>query len=380
MPRAVVIGAGIGGLTAALALRKAGFDVGVYEQSERIERVGAGISLQHNALSALAAIGLREEILAAGAPIESMVMSTARGSTLFSGSIAEITGNDRACGVGIHRADLQRVLYDAVGAGAIHLGRRCLGFELQDRSAIAKLEGGAEEADLIVGADGIHSAIAAQLQGRGEPRSAGYSTFRGISATDPGLERGRLSEVLGDSARLGAMFVDATRIYWFLTVTADPRASIPPEERRARAIALAAELPEIGRALIASTPEDEILYNAIVDRPFDPRWGEGRLTLLGDAAHAMTPNLGQGACQAIEDAAVLGACVQREPDVEAALRSYERIRRPRARWFVRESRRVGQIAQLENPLLCWLRDTASALTPRSLILSRMRAMQTFEAP
>ncbi len=129
--------------------------------------------------------------------------------------------------------------------------------------------------------------------------------------------------------------------------------------------------------LIEATPEKAIFRNDIVDRPPTDRWGEGPVTLLGDAVHPMTPNMGQGACQAIEDAVVLAHCLGSAGDLASGLRRYEDARRERTRWIVETAWRLGRMGHWENALACWFRNKAAAWTPRSVVRRNITSFQRF---
>ena len=355
--RVTIIGGGIGGLAAAVALRRVGIEALVIERAPTIREVGAGLSIWSNAVNALRELGLDSAVTAAASVIERHVTRTPHGRRISEtdfGPIAKVAGAPCIC---IHRAALQRILLEALPAGSVRTGARCTGFD--DSTAI--LESGERiEADLLVGADGISSAIRDALHGATAPRYAGYTCWRGI-LRDAGALAGQPRTpllVLGAGSQFGLWPCGAGQLYWFLTRNA------PPGTRKTKADALAvcrgwaAPVPGV----IDGTPEDAILQNDIIDRPPLRWWGRGHVTLLGDAAHAATPNLGQGACQALEDAVVLAQCLNgpraalTPSEIEAALRQYERSRIPRTARIVRESWQAGKILQLDSPALEGLRD------------------------
>lgn len=367
--KVMVAGAGIGGLTAAIVLRRAGFEVAVFERAPLLEAVGAGLLLAANAQKALGQLGLAEAVARLGTPASAAEIRSWNGEVLASIPAAELEKKAGASSAAVHRADLQALLVREVGEGTLRLGAEVKGFEQDERGVTAFLaSGGEERADLLVGADGLRSSVRAGLFGPENPRYAGYTSWRAV--VEPGEELlpwGTGFESWGQGARFGCAHIGKGRVYWFATANAPVGGKDGPPGTPAGPRATL--LRRFGtwhhpiEDLIEATDEHAILRTDIYDRePLGERWGEGRVTLLGDAAHPMTPNLGQGACQAIEDAVVLARCL-REGDATDALRRYERMRSGRVAMVVRRSRRVGRIGQLENPLMCWLRDRAFSMIP-----------------
>jgi 2-polyprenyl-6-methoxyphenol hydroxylase-like FAD-dependent oxidoreductase len=251
----------------------------------------------------------------------------------------------------IHRAVLQKTLLDALPPDSVVTGARCTGFD--DSTAI--LEGGERvDSDVLIGADGISSVVRDELHGSQAPRYAGYTCWRGICRDDGGLAGRSRSAlvVVGAGSQFGLWPCGAGLQYWFLTKNSPPGTKRTKAEVLALCQDWAAPVPDI----IDGTPEDAILQNDIVDRPPLRRWGRGRVTLLGDAAHASTPNLGQGACQALEDAAVLAHCLSGTSPAEAALRQYESMRISRTAKVVRDSWQTGKVLQLDSAALESLRN------------------------
>lgn len=422
--RVIVVGAGIGGLAAATALACQGSRVDVFERVGRLEPVGAGLSLWRNALAALDAIGLGDAVREAGVPGPAAVLRSAGGAVISDFGRGRTSSDDRgtsvaagggrragvaadrggapgadalrdgvadALSVVLHRADLQRTLVEAAErAGArIHLGRRCTGFVDDGTKVVARFErsdGGdgtagesdagnsdagngeagnvdAVEGDVLVGADGLHSVVRQALHGDQPPRYAGYTAWRGVVRFDHA--RLAVGESWGKGLRFGQLPMRGDQVYWFAVANAPAGAAAAGGEK-------AEVLRRFGgwhapiRDLVEATDERAILRNDIFDRDPLTTWGQGRVTLLGDAAHPMTPNLGQGACQALEDAVVLARCLSEAGDVPTALRNYERERGPRTRSIVLRSRQMGAVGQWRNPLAVTLRDAIFRALPASV--------------
>ena len=370
----LIVGGGIGGLAAAVALQKAGCDVQVLERAEVISAVGAGIMLQINAITALDRIGIAEDITAAAVPIR-----TARISSWSGRVISELDSPDiPVLGFGIHRADLHRILLEHAGLDNVRTGALVASYRLVGDRVVAVLESGEDvTGDLLVGADGIHSTLRALHISDGPPRYAGYTCWRGVTPHGEQFERGQAFELWGVGKRFGGIYVDE-RLYWFAPVNATAGGRDEPGQAKTTLLELYEGWPEQVRATIASTRESAIIRNDIVDRPFRSDWGRGRMTLLGDAAHPMTPDMGQGACQAIEDAVVLGRCVSEIHDPTEALRSYEQQRVPRTRRLVARSRLFGKVAQWENPMARWIRASTLRATPQFML--RQGVQRTLRFP
>lgn len=376
--KAVVIGAGIGGLSAAVALRNAGVETAVFERARELKEIGAGLSLMANATRALNGLGLADALRGIGVPVGVAEIRTWQGEVLSRIPVWRLGEKVGVPSAAVHRADLQGALLRELGDGAVRMGAACVGFEQEGGGVRAFFADGTEErADLLVGADGLRSTIRQGLLGDGTPRYAGYTAWRAVVAPGDGLvPAGEAWEVWGRGVRFVCTQIGRGRVYWAATKNA------PEGERDATAgaakdaaLGLCAGWFEPVGELIAATEKTAILRTDIYDRdPVRKRWGEGRVTLLGDAAHPMTPDLGQGACQAIEDAVALVGCLKEREDPEAALELYEARRTRRTAAIVRGSRRTGRIAQLQNPLACRLRDAALKASPSRLQMKQLEAV------
>jgi 2-polyprenyl-6-methoxyphenol hydroxylase-like FAD-dependent oxidoreductase len=368
---AIVVGAGIGGLCAAIALRQAGIAVTVYERAPEIGEIGAGLTLWANAIHALRALGLADAVLALSIPALGGTIRTWDGRILSRIPPRVLERRFGAGAIAIHRADLQQALLRALGTEALHLGATCYAITADSTGVTARFENGdSAHADLLVGADGLNSTVRAHLHGAQPPRYAGYTAWRSVTAFP--LDPSDVGETWGCGARFGLVRLDRGRVYWFATINAPEGAPDLPVGRKREVLerfqSWHAPIPTV----IAATGEGAILRNDIYDRPPLHHWGAGRVTLLGDAAHPMTPNLGQGACQAIEDAVVLRDSLAGNQDVEAALRRYEALRLPRTRRITLQSGRLGRAGQWSMPTACRLRNALAAHMPPGL---QLRALE-----
>jgi 2-polyprenyl-6-methoxyphenol hydroxylase-like FAD-dependent oxidoreductase len=288
-------------------------------------------------------------------------------------SVSEQRDKQGATSVAAHRADLQAALLQglAEAGGKVHLGTACVGFEQTEGYVRASFASGREErGDLLIGADGLNSTVRAHLLGDGLPRYAGYTAWRAVVTPQRELVPRGAVESWGRGTRFLFAHVGRGRVYWAAAKNA-PQGTEgrPAGSRKESLLATFRGWHEPTEELIRVTDERAIVHTDIYDRdPLGEHWGEGRISLLGDAAHPMTPDLGQGACQAIEDAVVLAKCLSEESDPAAALRHYEAHRARRVAVIVQRSRRLGRVAQLKNPLLCQLRDVLLKKTPDQVLL------------
>lgn len=351
----LVAGGGIGGLAASIGLARTGHRVEVCEQAERLRTVGAGISLQPNALEALETIGLEQEIMARGVTASRASLWRSDGRLIrhfdFDGYQAK-TGYRPYI---FHRGTLLETLFEAAERHGVDVrfGQRVDSIEQRDDGVRVTMDSGFKcEADLLVGADGINSRVRSHLFGHETKRYSGYVCWRGI-VDDPQLVESvdSMSEIWGRGQRFGCMRCNASQVFWFATRSCSTRDAADSDLR-----SMFADWPKIVGNLLESTPTETIVFNDISDRPPIFPWARGRITLLGDAAHPMTPNFGQGGSQAIEDAVVLSHLLQNAKAPVSALRQYEKHRHARTKQLVEASRRFGNIAQGGRTLTRFIRD------------------------
>ncbi|MFJ6581092.1 FAD-dependent monooxygenase [Streptomyces sp. NPDC091368] len=361
---AVVIGAGIGGLAAAIGLHRIGWNVTVLERSSMPEDAGAGISLAANGLRALDALGVGGAVREASRGQYSGGTRTPRG-----GWLARMDGSalERAVGTpiqGVPRSVLHRLLREAVPGGSLVIGSEAATVE-QIGPGTVQVGYGATvlEADLVVAADGIGSKVRGRLfPDHPGPVHSGSAVLRAITEHAVGL-RTDFELTWGRGEEFGHIaFLDG-RAEWHavLGLPAGTRFADPLAELRRRFRTWHDPVPAL---LDATRPEDVLHHDVNELRTPLPSYAVGRVALLGDAAHAMTPHLGQGACQALEDAVTLAAALRAESTVGAALARYDAERRPRSQAVARAARQAGRMGQqLSHPLAVTLRNAAMRLTP-----------------
>lgn len=367
---AVIVGGGIGGLAAAVALSRHGWRVEVCERAAEFTEIGAGLSLWPNALWALAALGLAERVRESGAVETRGGARDRAGHWLARTDNAEI---ERRFGwplIMVHRAGLVRALAEALPGRALRPSTTVTGIHDEGDAVRVEHDRGTLRAELVVGADGLHSTVRRLgWPGVGAPRYAGYTAWRMI--TEPlaaPLSSG--FSTWGRGERFGFTAMPGNRVYCFATATV-PADGAGPDGEQAELRRRFGKWAEPIPALLATVPEDGVLRHDIYDLPPLPGYAIGRVALLGDAAHAMTPDLGQGACQALEDAVVLAACLDRTPDVISALAAYDRQRRRRTQRVARRAARLGAVGQWSWPPTAMARDLAARLAPSAASLRSM---------
>jgi FAD-dependent urate hydroxylase len=378
MTKAIIIGAGIGGLSAGIALQNIGYDVAIYEKAPEIKDVGAGISLWANAVKALDQLGIGQKVRALGFTEGSGGFHTPQGETLLGTDVQEAERRFGAPTVVIHRSDLSQILRDAF-TGQVHLGKVFNRYEEAASGITAFFADGAQDhADLLICADGIHSVLRKSWFPASQPRYAGYTAWRGILPFDHQRVGTHWGETLGRGIRFGLAPLSDGRIYWFASQNLPVNTRIAQENQQTHLLALFSDWYDPIPTVIQATPAEAILQNDIYDIPLLKEWVRGRAALLGDSAHAMTPNMGQGGCQAIEDAVVLGKCLRTASSIESGLRAYQNQRLSRANSIALMSRRMGQAVTQANPIICALRNTVFRLMPPEVQLRNLQGIVGFE--
>lgn len=352
----LVVGAGIGGLTAAIALRQAGFHVEVFERAAELKEIGAGIGISANAIRVLKHLGLMERVVERGTVIEAAVAYTFKGDTI-SRWPTNLTDVPIVC---LHRADLQQVLFSALPPGSVHLGEEFTAFQPMGDGVTAHFASGRTvSGDALIGADGLRSKVRAQLLGDGEPVYRGYQCWRGV-CTHPAGEF--LTETFGLGIRVGIVPIGQRGTAWWCTANETEHTHDEPDGAKSKLLRRVGNWHQPIPDVFAATDPIAIIKTGIYDRRPAKRWSQGCVTLLGDAAHPTTPNLGQGGCMAIEDAVVLARCLSNRFPPATAFRVYERLRYTRTARVTKISRYYGVIGQWENPGAAWLRTTLFRLT------------------
>ena len=361
----IIIGGGIGGLCAAIALKQRGFEVRVYESAPELKPVGAGILVAPNAMNILQRLGLAQEIVEAGIALEQMNLLDKTGMVLQSVSEKEINRSAIPT-VAILRNRLHRVLLGHIDPSAIELAKHCDSFaEESDRIRVLFNDGTEAEGSFLIGADGIASVIRTRLFPTARLRYSGQTCWRGVADLVSPKERQKSStECWGEGLRFGFLPVDDKHVYWYATQKVPPGGKDKRRELKDKLLGMYRAFPNLVPDLIRATPERSITRHDLYDLRRLKRWSTRRVTLLGDAAHATTPNLGQGGAQAIEDGWVLADCLDTHGDTGVAFREYEQKRMRKTRMIVSRSWQFGKLASIENPMGCAIRNLVIRGTPR----------------
>ena len=373
---ALIVGAGIGGLAAGLALRRAGWDIRIFERAATPRELGFGLGLAPNAIAALRELGIADAVVprrTMSGPVSAEIRYT-DGRLLRRFTIAAERLNGVDTTAVILRPVLHNALLDAVGPDALTLGREAIGFQVEDQRPVLRLaDGTTASGDILVGADGIHSAIRAQLHpAEAAPAPSGHCALRGASTAMDALDGLQFLGYVGHGIESGIIPASEDRIYWYVGMLADDLgggSQDPWELLRWRTDGFDPQFKAIANA---TAPGDLRFDELLVRRPLD-RWGIGPVTLLGDAAHPMLPHTGQGAAQALEDAVALGLALAPPGDPIAALRRYERVRAAWTRRVVAMGPRIAAVTTTRNPLITAVRNTAIHFMPTAAIVKLAQA-------
>ncbi len=371
--KVLIVGGGIAGLTLAHALQQKGIDYDVYEAAPRLEIAGAGITLAPNALAVLDRLGLVAAVSEAGAALKSMDITDEKMRPVQSIDMEAISRVVGQRSLAIHRGRLQQVLLAGLPAENIHTGKRLSSLEETSEGIIARFEDGtAAGGDLLVGADGIHSAVRKAIFPKSEYRYSGQTCWRGVAPLGQitRLQHGAV-EAWGKQARFGMVDIGHGEAYWFAVLNAPEGGQDDRQTIKNTLLERFASFGETVRALISGTPDAAIYRSDIRDLKRLDSWSKGRVCLMGDAAHATTPNMGQGGCQAMEDAWFLAQELANQPTAKA-FRSFELRRRKKVDLVVNQSWLIGKIAHV--PFGRGLRNALFRATPASVTARSFEAL------
>ncbi len=350
-----IIGGGIAGLTFAHSLKSKDYEIHIFEKKEQFGEIGAAISVFPNALCVMDELGLLNTILESSGQFKTIYLKTDKGTIL---SKSEPQSDYPV--ICIHRADLHSILLKNIYA------KLYKNYALKDLIQLEKgqvnllFENGETQVfDAVIGADGIHSAVRKHIINDGEPIFRGYNIWRGVVKTN--FDIGQASETFGKGQRVGIVPIKDGVYGWWATCNETFMQDDKPETTKEKLNRLFGDWHYPILDLINNT--EHILKNSLIDRKPQKGWTKGNATLIGDAAHPTTPNLGQGGCTAIEGAYLLAKCIDKYGLTEKAYNRYEELHFDRAKQINQESLRLGKIGQLSNPLAIFLRNLLFFITP-----------------
>ncbi|MFZ4863593.1 FAD-dependent monooxygenase [Sphingobacterium sp. Mn56C] len=361
-----IIGAGVAGLTTAIALQQLGRNYLLFEQSKVLTGIGAGFGLAANAMQALEILGLRKEVELIGQHLQHYNILDQKGRILVAPDTKALSKKYNQQNFAIHRADLHLYLLDKIQADHLQLNKKAVRFEKNNDGITLFFEDGSQhKTRYLIIADGVKSPLRQQLLPAAVPRYSGYTCWRAtIDNSNISLKTG--SETWGKQGRFGMTPLVRNRIYWYACINSTANNS---KYRQYSVADLATHfadyhhpIPEILR----QTQDKDLLWNDIIDIKPLKHFAYDAILLIGDAAHATTPNMGQGACQALEDVAVLKKVLSQHSTVETAFIAFEKQRLQRTKYITETSKLIGEVAQWENPIGIFLRNSIMKKLPAQL--------------
>ena len=367
----IIIGAGIAGLTAAISLKKLGYKIVVYESSTTIQGIGAGLGLASNALKALQFLGLDQGISSIGTKVTASHIRDSKGRTVAIADATLVSEEDNQ-NFAVHRKDLHQYLYEQLEQNEVIPNKKLVNFTQSKEEVFVEFEDGTSDtADYLIATDGVGSTVRQQLLPNSKPRYAGYTCWRAI-IKNPGLNLTDSSETWGKEGRFGYVALPNNLIYWYACINTHKY-----EVRNYTVKDLCKNFQNYYHPIpkiLSDTLDEDLLQNDIVDIKPIHQFCFKRILLMGDAAHATTPNMGQGACMALEDVAVLIYELKQTTDVENAFQNFEKKRLKRTRFIINTSRKMGIVAQLENPILISIRNILFRNMPKAFVKRQMKIL------
>lgn len=371
-----IIGAGIGGLTTAIALNQKGISTRIFEQTKKIKPVGAGIILANNAMQVYEKLGLRKEIEEQGNSISSMSITKANLSPLSKVDLSFFEKKYQVKNIAIHRAALQQILLNNLPKNTIYLNHHLTKIESNNLGNVLTFANGIKtQSSVLIGADGLQSVVRQNLFPDYKLRNAKQICWRGITTyTLPHKYRHELNEAWGENSRFGFVQIAKNKVYWYaLKSFKHDKNEFAKQHIETYFEAYSPVIKDI----IFATDKEQLHTAEIADLPPIHTWYQENTCLIGDAAHAMTPNMGQGACQAIEDAYILSNYLDTY-EVHTAFKEFQRVRLPKAHQVVKASWILGKIAHASHPIVRGIRNQLLRITPSSF--SQKQSEQLFQLP
>ncbi|MFI2128693.1 FAD-dependent monooxygenase [Lysinibacillus fusiformis] len=361
MKKVIILGGGIAGLSTAIALQRIGMNVQVFEKAAQLKPAGAGIILAPNVIRIFEEWGITQQLKKHGQFINHFVISSDKGKVLA--KLNENQSPEQT--IAIHRADLHNILLQELKSVPIYFEKKAVEFNQHPHGvAVLMNDGEVVKGDMLIAADGIHSIIRKQLLPSIPLRYAGYTCWRGVTLIENKMNLApELQEIWGSNGRVGYLPISKTKAYWYMLVNNRQDDCLLSNYTLLDLIERLKNYPQEVTDLLKFTENQHVLKHDIFDISTIDQYVFDNIALVGDAAHAMTPNLGQGACQGIEDAYVLGMALSN--NLDNGLLEYQKKRLYRANKISNISRRVGVMAQFEHPFLCHIRNMIIKTTPQA---------------
>jgi 2-polyprenyl-6-methoxyphenol hydroxylase-like FAD-dependent oxidoreductase len=364
--RVAITGAGIAGLSAAIALRNIGIEAVVFESAPVLKPLGAGLALAANAVKAFDYLGIAKEVVRNGKVLPSFTIYDQQGKVITKNDSLQLNEKYGTSNLTIHRADLHKVLLSKLDKSSIQLNKKVVDYVKNgDEVSIKFQDGTSYETDYLIVADGIHSPLRKKLLPDSLPRFAGYTCWRAIiENVEPGVVEA--SETWGTDGRFGIVPLANNKIYWFACLNSSQDNEVyknyTVEDLRLHFKDFHGSIP----AILKKTKNENLIWNDIIDIKPIHQYAFDNILFIGDAAHATTPNMGQGASQAIEDAAFLLSEVKKTSDFTVAFKRFEERRLERTHYITNTSWKIGRAAQIENKVLAAIRNMVFRLIPDGL--------------
>ncbi len=362
-----IIGTGIAGLTAAISLRQKGFDVELFEATNTFKKAGSGINLAINAMQVFKRLGLYEQLIPLGSRTNALLITDQKLKLISKIDLSEAEKTFDVTSIAIHRATLHDFLIKQLKDVPIYLDKK-LQFVKQahDHVSFTFKDGTSYTTNVLIGADGIHSVVRNSIFKETTLRIPKQICWRGIVKIDIAEKYStELIELWGKGKRFGFVHINPKEVYWY--ALSNYKEPYKTAFKNVDLAALFTDFSPLVRRIITATNKNDIIRNEMMDLKPITHWSFKNICLLGDAAHATTPNMGQGACQSIESAYVLAHCLAEEKNIELAFENYQKIRKTTAIKVINTSWNIGKIAHIKNGLTLFLRNSFMRMAPKKLM-------------
>ena len=364
----IISGGGIAGLTTAIALQKEGYRVKVFERFKELKEIGAGLGLGANAWKGLAYLGITEDLEMKCNIIENTKFLDQKGHVISKMGMEGLNKKYGVASFTVHRADLLNILFSKLQLDTVEFGKRVVDYEQHENKVTVYLDdGNVITGNALIAADGIHSSVRKKCLPGIQPRYSGYTCWRAaVNVHNETSVPKYFSETWGAKGRFGIVPLKDHQIYWFACVNAPYQSKTMSGFTIKDLYRLFQDYHSPIPELIQKTQDEELIWNDIIDlNPID-RYAFGKVLLIGDAAHATTPNMGQGAGQAIEDAIILSKVLKNQANHAEAFVDFEKLRMPKTKKIINMSWRLGKIAQLDHPFQIGIRNSLMRILPSKM--------------